>query len=260
MIKNKMKQILKEGGVALGAWINLAEPVLVEIIGHIGYDFVVLEYEHVCRGLNQIEELISAADSAQIPAFVRIKEKSDSLIQQLLDAGAMGIIAAFTATKEDAIKVVRAAKYPPLGVRGVAFATRATKFAQTPAGFAQYAKKANEQTMVFALIENREGVENVTDIASVDGLDGLDFGSADLSFDLGIPGQHQHPMVLAARERVIEACKSQGKYLLLVCADPARMAEMVKLGPNILVLPHDIGLIRGYYVELLKRMKAAVGR
>ena len=258
MIRNKVLQITKEGRVALGAWVDLADPELVEMMGYIGYDFVILEHEHASRTVSQLQELITAADAAQIPTFVRIKENSDSLIQQILDAGAAGIILALTRTKEDAMKAVRASKYPPLGVRGLSITVRSTGFASISISYEEYARQANDHTMVFALIETRDAVDNVTSIASVEGLTGLFFGPGDYSIDAGVPWQVNHPKVIAARDRIAEACKNQRKLLWLLIFDPAQAKDLVRLGARILVTLPSRYLLRDFYEEYLQRMKASI--
>lgn len=262
MLKNPMKQLLKEGGIAVGPWMDLAEPALVEIAGYIGYDFVILEHEHAARSLSQLEQLIRAADVAQIPTIVRIKENTDSLIQQVLDAGAMGVLIALTRTKEDAIKAVRAAKFPPLGVRGAEPWIRSTKFGGYGISYAEYVKEMNEQITVSALVENQEGVDNVADIASVDGLDGLYYGLWDHALELGMVDQCDKPppTLLAARDKVNEASKSQGKWVWGYVPDPADVAEQVKMGVNVLTVPHDSKMIWDCHKEWLKKVRAEIGR
>jgi len=68
--------------------------------------------------------------------------------------------------------------------------------------------KLNAETAVIVMLETAEGIENCDAIAAVDGIDVLLIGSGDLTTDLGIPGQVDHPRLRAAYERVAAACRT----------------------------------------------------
>ena len=73
--------------------------------------------------------------------------------------------------------------------------------------------KLNAETAVIVMLETAEGIENCESIAAVEGIDVLLIGSGDLTTDLGIPGQVDHPRLRAAYERVAAACRTHKKVL-----------------------------------------------
>ena len=55
------------------------------------------------------------------------------------------------------------------------------------------------------MIETAEAVANADAIAATDGIDCLLIGTSDLTADMGISGQAEHPRVQAAYKAVIDA-------------------------------------------------------
>ena len=261
MRRYKKKELLRKGQVPIGAWSDLSDPHVVELAGHVGFDFIVLECEHTSRDLSQIEQLIYAADAAQMPVLVRIRDLSTDLIVRILAAGAMGVLLSQTQTKEDAVKLVEATKYPPLGRRGMHPTIRATQFSFNLGGpeLVEYTKVANEETMVMVIIEDRLGVDNIDEILSVDGIDGVNFGPVDLALDYGCLDQwRDHPKMLAARDKVIKACRDHNKVIWEFVVNPEDIADLIKKGVNGIFFAHDIILLRILYEKSLKTMRAIV--
>ncbi|MDD5287497.1 MAG: aldolase/citrate lyase family protein [Dehalococcoidales bacterium] len=255
MIKNNMKKKIREGKVAIGAWVDLPAPELVEMAGHMGFDFVIVEHEHAARNLAQLEDYFRAADAANIPAMVRTKDNSPGFLQHIMDAGAMGVFLAMTKTKEDIAKAVRGVKYPPIGGRGHMRCLRSDNMIPDKMSWPEYAKDANENTMVFALVENVEGVKNIDEIASVEGLDGIQFGPADFSVDAGIPEQYDTTLVKDARNKVSAACKKHGKILWFPLFGPFGPGKLAEMGGQMLTVRHDKLLIYEAWDALLKNAK-----
>ena len=128
MRENRIRKVMSEGKLALGTYINFADPQVVEIIGLAGYDAAFIDMEHSTFDLNLITEMIRACDLAGITSIVRVPGNDEKLILRLLDAGAEGIIIPHVAGLEGAKKAVEAVRYGPLGHRGGAGGTRAAAY------------------------------------------------------------------------------------------------------------------------------------
>jgi len=189
----------------IGSWIQIGHPAIAEIMANAGFDWLAVDTEHTDISMSQTTNLIRAMEPC-LP-FVRVRENDTLCIRQALDAGAEGVIVPLVNTADDARRAVAAAKYPPAGVRGHAFC-RANNYG---AGFDTYAANANNDTAVIVMIESKEAVDNISDILAVVGVDGAFIGPYDLSGSYGIPGETSHPLILDARDRVLEACKTAGK-------------------------------------------------
>jgi 4-hydroxy-2-oxoheptanedioate aldolase len=120
--------------------------------------------------------------------------------------------------RAEAEEIVANAQYAPDGVRAMSNLVRAFRFSMVDSQFTttnweEYWRVANEQVVVMVIIEDREGMENLDDIASVPGVDVIWVGIGDLSQDMGIGGQYDHPSILEAQRAGVEAAKRHGKLV-----------------------------------------------
>ena len=165
---------------AVGYWVILDAPAATERIAGVGYDYVVLDAQHgllSTRGILDGLIAIDAADSATV-GMVRVEANNATPIGRALDAGAAGVIVPLIDTAEDAAQAVRAARYPPSGIRSYGPTRSGLRFGPTPA-------VANAATVVLAMIETRAGLENVAEICATPGLDGIYVGPSDLCLAVG---------------------------------------------------------------------------
>ncbi len=189
-------------------------PQMVELIGFQGLDYVMIDLEHSDGiGRSEMNTLIRAADTAGIPALVRVANLNPDGILQALDAGAIGVVAPHISSRADAEALVRAAKYAPEGHRGVCPQIRAARFGGY-AAWNDYWPIANEETMVIALIEDPEGMDDIDAIAATPGVDAIWIGTADLGQAMGLGFDPGHPDLIAAQARGQAAARSVGKICL----------------------------------------------
>jgi 2-keto-3-deoxy-L-rhamnonate aldolase RhmA len=184
----------------LGTFITLPSPALVESMGPIGFDILCLDAEHGALGIVELEDLIRAADLANLPALVRVQDVGAE-ISRVLDLGAAGIIVPRVETAEQAREVVQRARYAPEGGRG-AGAGRASDYGMQ---LQSYLTTANQNLLVIVQIETARGLAAVDEIAAVPGLDGLCMGPLDLSISMG--QTMDSPAHAAAIKRIFDAAK-----------------------------------------------------
>lgn len=182
---------------------------ITEILGILGFDYILFDCEHSAMGFETIANLVMAAEFRGITPLVRLPKNEPDLILHFLDTGALGIVVPDLNSVEEAQKAVRGAKYPPQGERGLAPVRVADYGLKYPLG--DYPLIGNEQTMVIGIVESREGIKNIDGILSVEGIDAMFIGTIDLSLSLGVPGKTNHPLVLEAVETVISAGKKFNK-------------------------------------------------
>ena len=133
-------------------------------------------------------------------------------------SGAMGVVVPFVSSEQQAREIVASAKYPPEGRRGVAFGVAHDGY--RAGNLVTKMRRANEEIMLIAQIENTDGVEHASRIAAVDGIDALWIGQYDLSTSLGIPGRFDHRFFQEATQKVVEACRKHGKAAVLGATTP----------------------------------------
>jgi 4-hydroxy-2-oxoheptanedioate aldolase len=202
------------GQIKVGMTCLSGAPQMVELIGFQGFDYVMIDLEHSDGvGRHEMNTLIRAADAAGIPALVRVTSLDADGILQALDAGAIGVVAPHVATRADAEALVRAAKYAPEGNRGMCPQIRAARFGGYAAWNA-YWPIANEETLVIALIEDPEGMENLEAIAGTPGVDAIWIGTADLGQAMGLGFDPGHPDLVAAQARGQAVARAAGKICL----------------------------------------------
>lgn len=208
-MKSPLKRRLAEGQSVFGSFAFLPSPDVVEIMGHAGLDYVIIDLEHSPKNWSDVANMIRAAELHGMAALVRIRENSEKAILEVLELGATGVVVPFVQTAEDVARAARALLYPPAGQRGTCTLTRAARYGGLRSGFVAHALRQNEDVVLVAQIEDRQGVENIEAIVACSpGLDALVIGRSDLASSLGAPGQVEHPAVIEATHRVIAATQA----------------------------------------------------
>jgi 2-keto-3-deoxy-L-rhamnonate aldolase RhmA len=211
---NRLKAKLRLGEQVFGLFASIPAPITVELIGYAGFDFVIIDMEHVMVNPETLENMIRAAESADITALVRVPEVHPKLILQVLDSGAQGIVVPHMESGEQAERLVRAAKYYPEGIRSMN-SGRPGVFGNVD--LIDYMRRANEEIMLVPMLESREGVGRAGEILAVPGIDMVLEGAADLSQSCGIPWQTEAPEVREGLNRMFYAARNQG---IAFCAIP----------------------------------------
>lgn len=230
------KKLLSEK-VCLGSWIQTANEVCAEIIASKGFDWIAVDMEHTETDIHDFTKIMRAVSKYDVYPMARVQSNETMAIRRCLDCGAKGVIIPLVNNAEDARRAVAAAKYPPMGIRGFAF-VRANEWGDS---FDDYAKNANDETLVIAMIESKQAVENIDEILSVEGIDGIFIGPYDLSGSYGIPGQTDHKIIKEAKEKVRLAClehkKACGQHIVLPTKE--NVSEAVNTGYTFIALGMD---------------------
>lgn len=191
---NRMKEKLQQGKAVFGVSIMIPSVQIVEMIGKLGFDWVLIDCEHGSISLETVELMAMAAQASGLTPIVRPPKNDAEIILQYMDRGVMGIQAPHVSTATEARAVVSAVKYHPHGTRSLAVGTRAANY-----GFnltlGEYTQQANKEILVCVQIEDTDALANITEIAGVEGIDVLFVGPSDLSQCLGYPGNSGHPVV-----------------------------------------------------------------
>lgn len=206
MLAKKIKDKLRNGIPSIGSWMSMGHTSIAEILAMAGYDWVVVETEHTAIDVSEAMRLIMAIEQRGSIPLVRLAWVDPIQAKAILDSGAAGVIVPMINTKAEAELAVQMTKYPPLGFRGVGLA-RAHGYGTT---FNEYVEHANEDSLLILQIEHIDGVNNIEEILSVPGIDGTFIGPYDLSMSLGVPGQLNHPDVVKAKQKVLEATLRHG--------------------------------------------------
>ena len=222
MNKNLMKEKLNSGQNVIGLFQNDINPNITEIMGLLGFDFVIVDGEHTTFNPNLAEEHFRAAELRDISSVTRIGQNDQQVIQKFLDAGSQGVLMPLINNKTDAKSVVDSVKYPPVGKRGLA-SGRGSAYG-IPQSVKEHVDSSNKETLVAIQIETTEAMENVDAISSIDEVDVLFFGPSDISSSFGIHGQINDPKVRDTISDLSKIAIGNGK----ACGTIARGADDFK--------------------------------
>ena len=236
---NQLKVKLGTGAPAYGLISSIPSPAAIELIAEAGFDFVIIDMEHVLINPETVENMIRTAESYAITPLVRVADLNGKTLLRLLDGGAQGIVLPMIERPEQLAEAIGACKYHPLGTRSLN-AGRPGAFGKH--SLAEYVSQANDQIMVVAMIESAEGVRRAAEIAAVPGLDMILEGAADLSQSLGKPWQIDQPDVQQALLSSWQATHAAGVPYCAIPRKPGDHDRWLARGVTTFVLGDERGI------------------
>jgi len=219
----------------VGTFAEIPHPVAIEVMAQAGPDFICIDWEHGQIARDQIENLVRACDVKNVPAMVRVPGHAPEAIAAALDSGAQGILAPRVSTAAQAAAVVKAARYPPAGERGVG-PGRASGYGYR---IFDYLAEANSSVVVAVQVETAEGLANAGAIAATDGVDLVFVGPGDLSVSLDAYRPEGAEKLAKAIEKIIAATLKQGKIAGIFCGRPDDVARWTDEGASFFILASD---------------------
>ncbi len=235
----KFKEEIKRRPV-FGPFCKTSDPAVIEVLGHAGFDFVILDMEHGPNSLETTQSLVRAAEIAHIVPIVRVPAEDHEMISKVLDVGAAGVQVPQVAGAKDVKLALRAAKFSPLGERGVCRFVRAAGYSSTEKDV--YFRQANKALLVIQL-EGEEALRNLDEILDIKGPDIVFIGPYDLSQSLGVPGQVEHPTVVEKTKEIVKACLDKGIVVGNFTETPAQTAFWTGQGLRYMSFSVDMGIM-----------------
>jgi len=228
---------------------------IVRIAKTAGFDAIYVDLEHSAFSLETTGQIAVMALEAGVPALVRVPARTPEYISRVLDAGALGVIAPGVASVTEAEEVVAAAKYPPLGSRGLSTGLAHLGFRSVPA--AEALPKMNDATMVIVQLESAAGLAAIEAIVAVAGVDMVLIGTNDFLADLGHAGEYDHPKVREAYERTIAACRKHRKHVGVggLASRPDLVQRYVGMGARFVSTGTDLGFLLSAATDRAKQVR-----
>ncbi|RZT03888.1 4-hydroxy-2-oxoheptanedioate aldolase [Duganella sp. CF402] len=228
----------EQGKVAFTAFSKIDKQSAIDM-SDAPYDGIVFEMEHnpydvsalgdsLQYLLNRKQIATSGSLAPQVTPLARIPangvEMNQSFAKQVLDRGVYGVITPHVATVEQAYNAVASCRYArpknaplyePKGVRGDGPMNASRYWGLTQQEY--YAKadvwplNPNGEILCGLMIESTQAIENLDDmLANVPGIGFVLIGEGDLSQELGLARQYDHPEVLAAMAQIVATCHKHG--------------------------------------------------
>src|SRR5689334_24049402 len=247
MRPNKIRQKWRAGQCASLGWLSVSHGFTAEIMARQGFDALCVDLQHGTAEMQDVGPLLQAISQTDTVPVVRVAWNEPAAIMKALDLGAYGIIVPLVNNAEEAAKAVAACRYPPVGMRSNG-PVRAVHY-----GGADYVANANNEIVVMAMIETKEGIANLDAICATPGLDAVYIGPADLSFALGLPAgpDKTDALHMATCDKILAAAHKAGIKCVMHCASAAFAAGAVKRGFDMVMLTGDLAcMIAGARAQL----------
>lgn len=246
MAEHRLRDLLRRHETAFGTFIFSPDPATTEAAAVAGFDFVIVDTEHAVLSPADILGHCRAAEAHGVTALARVDAPDVQRIARLLDYGAQGIVIPHLGLDPERTRAaVRALRYAPRGARPTCTGVRAAGYGQRD--FAAYAAAHNDAVLAIGLIEDPEVVERIEPLLAELEIDALMPGPEDLSVAYGVAGQTQHPLVLAAVQRVIAAAKRRGLALGMYVNAPEEVSRWRDFGFDFFVYAIDYRVLASAY-------------
>ena len=242
---------LKRSEPLIATLVSVRSPEVAETLALCEYDWLFLDLEHSTIDIPSAQNIIQAVASRAF-TVLRLPDNNPEHFKKALDTGCDGLVIPMVNSQNDALAAVLAAKYPPLGERSIGIG-RAHAYGLS---FASYVQDANASVALILQIEHRLAVEQIDSILAVDGFDGIFIGPYDLSGSMGLTGQVGHPEVVAAIEKVREACAKANMPLGIFCSSVAQAAAEMQRGTKFVVCGTDLMLMASSAKANLKELRS----
>ena len=259
--ENRVRERLEAGEAVLGARTETVSPLLVEVYGQLGYDFVWIDLEHGGPSpydSTAFDALVRAAECADVELLVRVPHADPPLVHKVLDTGVTTLLVPRIETPQEVRRAVKAARFTfdgGPGDRGFG--------GGRPTGWGVDAKNFTEredgQVLVGAMIESRAAVENIEAILSVPHLGYAFVGANDLSISMGHGRETDHPDVRDAIETVEAACRDAGVPLGAPKHDTEAAAAALDAGYRVLRVGDEVGAVREILGERIDALGSLAG-
>ena len=254
-MKNPIREKLDRGGLLLCMMLRQSDMAAAEIAAQYGIDMLCIDNEHYPFNPQRVEALARAAQIYGSGVVIRVPNEEAARVAQMMDCQLQGIKIPHVETKEQALAIVNAVKYAPVGTRGFCPITRAADYGFT-ASPADYPVRANRDSVVSIMVETKWGLENLDEILSIPEIDVVAIGPSDVSASYGLPGQPDHPVVKAAIEEGQRKIIASGKCLCDLYKNPEQAKKAIRSGVRMFQIGSPLQLLSGGFKELIQGVKA----
>jgi 2-keto-3-deoxy-L-rhamnonate aldolase RhmA len=259
VFENKTLRKLRNGEAALGFSIRHLHGAVPSLMARAaGFDWLFIDTEHSKTTIQEAAETAAAALSTGVTPIVRVCKGQYADASRLLDNGAMGIVMPHITSAAEAREMVNTLRYPPLGHRG--WAGIQPSFGLMPKPTLEMEAVLNKEIMLVAMIESPEGIAEAEAIAEIEGIDVLLIGCSDLTIEMGISGQLEHPQLQEAFASVGKACAKHGKTMGVAGVESEAIAKKyIEAGARFALVCSDHALLLNGTRERTRKLREMLG-
>lgn len=254
MRENRIRTLWADGKPVLNGWLHIASTWSAEVMANQGWDSLVIDMQHGMMSIETAIQMMQAISTTDTVPMVRVNWNTPGEIMRLLDGGAYGVICPMIDTREQCETFVGACRYPPIGYRSLG-PTRARVY-----GGADYAERANDTIVTFAMIETQEAFDNRDEIMSVQGLDGVFVGIGDLRLSMtGNAGfDSSDNTVNDALDVILESARQHNIKAGLFTVDTDYATTMLKKGYEFVTVMTDSMLLSQAATSVIQTVRDGI--
>ena len=252
-IRGNLKKRLQAGETVVGPFVIVPSVTMIDTLGYSGMDFCIIDTEHGPISQESATDLVIAAQGVGVAPIIRVGDNDERLILRALDIGSEGVQVPQINSIPDAQAVVHAAKYAPLGERGLSIFTRAGNYFKGDGE--DHTDRQNDETMTVVHIEGKKGLDNLEEIMTVDGIDVLFLGPYDISQSLGYPGDVRNPIVETALREATAKARAQGRAVGSYAKDVEMGKWLIDLGIQYISINVDAIIYRQACEAIVSSLK-----
>ncbi|MCC7365871.1 MAG: 2-dehydro-3-deoxyglucarate aldolase [Dehalococcoidia bacterium] len=253
----ELRKRVQAGETVLGCFLSLGSPLTAEIVASAGWDWLMLDLEHGSGMEREVLAQLQAVEHTGAAAVVRVESNARQRAHRVLDLGAHGVMFPRIETVDEARAAVAGMRYPPEGLRGVAFSNRACGFGSRTR---EYMAWSQTGLTTVIQIESEAAVANAEAIAAIDGVDVLFVGPSDLSHGMGIFQQFGDPRYVSAVRAVAAAAKAHGKAPGILLPKPDDLPFYLSEGYTFIASGNDGVLLNNASRGLLQGLRRTLGK
>lgn len=252
--ENRLKKRMRDGHKALGCWTALNSALSTEIVAMAGFDFLLIDQEHGFGDPIQLAHQLQAMAATQTTSVVRVPSHDPNYAKRVLDAGVESIMFPSVNTVEEACAIVKACRYVPEGLRGMAQGMiRASNYGYDAA---EYVKTANQNLLLICQIETVEAVANIEELVAVEGIDMFFIGPNDLSASNNTHGQYDDPSFIALMDKVESTVLASDKMLATIPYGKYSWQDNFDKGYHMTTGGADVVLLRNACTQIVEQHQA----
>jgi 2-keto-3-deoxy-L-rhamnonate aldolase RhmA len=236
MTPSDFRAALERGDKLRGIWRTLPGDAMTEIIARAGYDFQIFDREHGALSWAEVQSMVRINNAIGRVSLVRLGDRSPVAAQRALDAGAQGLVYPQVNSVEEISLLAENLAFAPQGRRG---------FNPFVPAFGYGAQRSPDDCLplLLPIIETKAGLAALQDICSHPAVDVVYLGAYDLSVQLGVPGDVESPVVMAALEAAVEVCQAHQCAVGLMAGSDTAVKRWVSAGTQVFLHGVDGGIL-----------------
>lgn len=237
--KNAFKAAIKANKPQIGLWCSIPSNYTAEVVAGAGFDWLLIDTEHTPVDIETVVTQLQAVAPYPTTPIVRVPWNDRVTIKRYLDTGAQTLLIPQVDTVEEARQAVAYTRFPASGLRGVAGATRATRFGRVR----NYHVNAHNEICTLVQVESRGALDHIEAIAAIDGIDGVFIGPADLHASLGYLGERAHKDIMPVIDDAIRRIAKTGKAPGILTDSEDNARRWLDCGATFVAVGADVGLL-----------------